>query len=163
MKRAANLIAASRLLAGVVGLAAFSPVSVARADDDKCKQMSGHDVVTVVPAPNDPLGRVLGSATGDLKAAISTFLTSLSPDGSQATSVDVWALGAQDILIFNGKVTVTPIPGKPVGTVSISGTLTVAGGTGEFTGASGVLHLTGTGFKKQAAQLGFQVIPAANA
>jgi len=131
---------------GVVCLAAFSLAQVARADDDRCKEVNGHDVVTVIPAPNDPLGRVLGSSTGDLKAAISTFLTSLTPDGSQATSVDVWVLGPQDILIFNGNVTVTPIAGKPVGTVSVSGTLTVAAGTGEFSGASGVLHLNGTGF-----------------
>ena len=124
---------------GVACLAAFSLLSVARADDDKCKDVNGHDVVTVIPAPND-LGRVLGQSIGDLKASISTVLT------SDTTSLDVWVLGPQDILIFNGKPTVTPIPGAPVGTVSVSGTLTVTGGTGKFAGASGVLQLTGTGF-----------------
>ena len=126
---------------GVVCFAAFSLVSAARADDDRCKDVNGHDVVTSIPAPNDPLGRSLGSSTGDLKAAISAVLTSLTPqpDGSiQATGMDVWVLGPQDILIFNGKPTVTPIPGAPVGTVSVSGTLTVAGGTGKFAGASGI-------------------------
>ena len=142
---------------GVVYLAAFVLVSAARADDDRCKDVNGHDVATAIPAPNDPLGRTLGSSTGDLKAAISAVLTSLTPqaDGSiQATSMDVWVLGPQDILIFNGKPTVTPIPGAPVGTVSVSGTLTVAGGTGKFAGASGVLQLTGTGFNLFGAKAG---------
>ena len=134
---------------GVVCFAAFSLVSVARANDDKCKDVDGHAVWTVIPAPNDPLGRILGPSTGDLQAAVSTFLTSLvpQPDGSlQGTSVDVWVLDLQNILIFNGKTTLTPIPGAPVGTVSESTTLTVAGGTGKFAGATGVLHVTGTGF-----------------
>jgi hypothetical protein len=126
---------------GVVCLAAFSLVSAARAEDDgRCKDVNGHDFATLIPAPNDPLGRVLGSSTGDLKAAISVFQT------SPTTAVGVWVLGPQDILIFNGAFSVTPIPGAPVGTVSLSATLTVAGGTGEFAGASGVLHTTGTGF-----------------
>jgi hypothetical protein len=33
-----------------------------------------------------------------------------------------------------------------VGTISISATLTVAGGTGKFAGASGVVQSAGTGF-----------------
>ena len=133
----------------VVCLAGFSLVSVARADDDKCKDVSAHAVLTVIPAPNEPLGRFLGSSTGNLKAAISGNLTSLTPqpDGSiQATSVDVWVLGPQDILILNCKTTLTPIPGAPMGTFSDSSSYTVAGGTGRFAGASGELHLTGTGF-----------------
>jgi hypothetical protein len=124
---------------GVACLAAFSLLSVARADDDKCKDVNGHDVVTVIPAPND-LGRVLGQSIGDLKASISTVLT------SDTTSLDVWVLGPQDILIFNGNVNLAPVPGAPEGTVSGSATLTVTGGTGEFAGASGALYLTITGF-----------------
>jgi hypothetical protein len=129
------------IMLGVVCLAAFSWVSAARAeDDDRCKDVHGYDVLTVIPAPNDPMGRSLGSSIGNLKAAISVYQT------SPTTGVGVWVLGPQDILIFNGTFSVSPIPGAPVGTVSLSATLTVAGGTGEFAGASGVLQTRGTGF-----------------
>jgi hypothetical protein len=141
----------------VVCLAVFSLAPVARADDDKCKNVNGHGVSTVIPAPNDPLGRTLGSSTGDLKAAVSGLLTSLTPqpDGSiQATSVEVWVLGPQDILIMNCKTTVTPIPGAPMGTVADSTTETVVGGTGKFVGASGTLKVTGTGFNVFGPQAG---------
>ena len=134
---------------GVVCLAAFSFLPAARADDDKCKDVNGHAAETVIPAPNDPLGRAQGSSTGDLRAAISSVLTSLTPQANgsvQATSLDVWVLGPQDILIFTCKTTLTPISGAPVGTFSDSTTYTVAGGTGKFAGASGVVQLTGTGF-----------------
>src|SRR5919206_154167 len=80
------------------------------------------------------------SSTGDLKAAIFVFNT------SETTAVGVWVLGPEDILIFNGSVSATPIPGAPVRTISISATLTVAGGTGKFAGASGVVQSEGTGF-----------------
>ena len=129
------------IMLGIACLAAFSLASAAWAEDDeRCKNVNGHFVLTAIPAPNDPMGRVLGSSTGDLKAAISVFNTSAT------TAVGVWVLGPQDMLIFNGTVSVTPISGAPVGTVSLSATLTVAGGTGEFAGASGVLQTTGTGF-----------------
>src|ERR1043165_2483519 len=129
------------MMLGVVCLAAFALVSAAWAEDnERCKDVNGHDVLTVIPAPNDPMGRLLGSSVGSLKAAISVFQT------GPATAVGVWVLGPQDILIFNGMFSVTPIPGAPVGTVSLSATLTVAGGTGEFAGASGVLQTAGTGF-----------------
>jgi hypothetical protein len=131
----------------LVCLAAFSLVSAARASDNKCKDVTGHDVVTQIPAPNDPLGRALGQSIGDLKAAISTVLTSFNsePDGSSiATSLDVWVLSPQDTLIFNGNVALGPV--SSAGTASGSATLTVTGGTGEFAGASGVVNLTVTGF-----------------
>src|ERR1051326_8155997 len=108
------------IMLGVVCLAAFSLASAARAEDDeRCKKVNGHFVLTAIPAPNDSMGRVLGSSTGDLKAAISVFNTNAT------TAVGVWVLGPQDMLIFNGTVSVTPIPGAPVGTVSLSATLTV--------------------------------------
>lgn len=128
------------IMSGVVCLAAFSLVSAARANDDRCKDVNGHFVLTVIPAPNDPMGRVLGASTGDLKAAISVS------NISETTALGVWVLGPQDILIFNGSFSAAPIPGEPVGTISISATLTVAGGTGKFAGASGVVQSAGTGF-----------------
>jgi hypothetical protein len=134
---------------GVVCLAAFSLAPVARAGDDKCKDVSGRDVGTAVPAPNEPFGLSVGSSTGSLKGARSGYLTSLTPqpDGSiRVTSVEVFVLGLQDILVFTCLTTGTPVPGAPVGTVSFSSTYTVAGGTGEFAGASGTLHGTGMVF-----------------
>ena len=125
---------------GLLCMAAFSLVSVAQADDDKCKDVNGHAVGTTIPAPNDPLGRSLGSSTGGLKAAVSGYPTSIAPqpDGSiKVTTVEVFVLGPQDILIFTCKTTGTPIPGAPVGTVSFSSTYTVAGGTGKYLAASG--------------------------
>ena len=134
---------------GVVCLAAFSLASVARADDDRCKDVNGHAAETSIPAPNDPLGRALGLITGDLRAAASSLITSAtfqSNGSGKASSLEVWVLGPQDILIFTCAATATPIPGAPVGTYSESLTFTVAGGTGEFAGASGALQVTGTIF-----------------
>jgi len=117
-------------------------------DDAKCKKVNGHATWTLIPSPNDPFGRILGPSTGDLKAAISAYITTLTPgaDGVlSATSVEVWVLGAQDILVFDGEATFTPIPGQPIGTVYDELTLTVAGGTGAYDGATGTLHVTGVG------------------
>ena len=44
---------------------------------NRCKDVDGKAVWTLIPSPNDPLGRVLGPATGDLKASVSAYLTSL--------------------------------------------------------------------------------------
>jgi hypothetical protein len=134
-------------MAGVVCLAAFSLAPVARADDDKCKDVEGHSVSTAIPAPNEPLGRSLGSYTGDLKAVATDYLTSITPqpDGTiHTTSVAVLVFSPQDILIMSCKTTATPIPGAPVGTVSLSTAYTVTGGTGKFVGATGFVNVTGT-------------------
>jgi hypothetical protein len=131
---------------GFVCLAAFALAPVARADD-KCKEVEGQSVSTAIPAPNDSLGRSLGTYTGDLKAAATDYLTSLTPqpDGTiKTTSVGVLFLSPQDLLILTCKTTATPIPGAPVGTVSLATAYTVAGGTGKFAGATGFLNVTGT-------------------
>jgi hypothetical protein len=47
------------------------------------------DVETIIPS-NDPLGRVLGVVDGALNGASTAFLTSLSADGLNATSSDVF-------------------------------------------------------------------------
>lgn len=114
-----------------------------------CRNVTGKAVWTLIPAPNDPLGRVVGPTTGNLKAAVSAYLTSLvpNPDGSlHATSVEVWVLGPQDILQFAGDATFTPVPGAPIGTVSDALTLTVIGGSGKYAGATGTINVTGIGY-----------------
>jgi hypothetical protein len=118
------------------------------AGNDGCHSVTGKAVWTLIPS-NDALGRVLGPTTGTLKAAVSAHLTSLAPnpDGSfHAESVEVWVLGPQDVLQFAGEATFTPIEGAPIGTVADSLTLTVSNGTGKYAGASGTLHVTGTGY-----------------
>lgn len=117
-------------------------------DDAKCKKVGGHATWTLIPSPNDPFGRILGPSTGDLKAAISAYITNLTPGDNgvlSATSVEVWVLGAQDILVFDGEATFTPIPDQPIGTVYDALTLTVVGGSGAYDGATGTLQVTGVG------------------
>jgi hypothetical protein len=129
----------------VVCLAAFSLAPVVRADD-KCKDVEGHSVSTAIPAPNDSMGRSLGTYPGDLKAAATDYLTSLTPqpDGTiKTTSVAVLFLSPLDLLILSCKTTATPVPGAPVGTVSLATAYTVAGGTGKYVGATGFINVAG--------------------
>ena len=139
-----------RMNVAMVCLTAVLISAPAKADTgEKCKVVTGKATWTIVPAPNDPFGRILGPTIGDLKAAVTAIVTSLvpQPDGSlKATSQEVWALGAQDLLIFSGEATFTPIPDEPVGTVKDSLKLTVIGGTGQYAGASGTVEVSGTGF-----------------
>ncbi len=135
-------------------LGAFCIASPVLADqgndsDSRCKSVNGQAVWSLIPAPNDPFGRVLGPSTGDLKAAVSANLTSFvpQPDGSfKTTSVEVWVFGPKDMLIFAGNATFTPIPGQPAGTVDDQNTLTVIGGFGAYAGATGTVQVSGTGY-----------------
>jgi hypothetical protein len=132
---------------GAVCLTVVSLAPVARADGDKCKDVEGHAVSTAIPAPNDPLGRSLGTYTGDLKAGSTDLLTSLTPqaDGTiKTTSMAVLFFSAQDLLFLTCKSTGTPVPGAPVGTVSITTAYTVVGGTGKYSGATGLINVNGT-------------------
>ena len=150
-------------LAGVC-LAASMLVMPALADNDKslCQEVTGSGTWTLIPSPNDPLGRVIGPTTGSLKATTTAYLTSLAPQPSGAlvgTSVEIWAIddeesnrkatkpgAVQNVLIFNGAESFTPIADQPVGTVQDALTLTVAGGTGIYAGATGTINVTGTGY-----------------
>ena len=117
---------------------------------DGCHVANGKAVWTVIPpavAPAaDPLGRVAGPTTGDLKAVVTAYLTGLSfaPDGLHATSVETWVVGPQDVLLFSGNAVFTPIPGTA--DVEDHLTLTVIGGSGKYAGATGTLNVTGTGY-----------------
>jgi hypothetical protein len=113
-----------------------------------CQTVAGKGQWTLIPSA-DPLGRVLGPTTGSLKASISATLKTLAPNpnGSlTATSEEVWVLGPQDVITFDGMATFTPIADAPVGTVADELTLTVVNGTGQYAGATGTVNVTGTGY-----------------
>src|SRR3954462_12617142 len=94
-----------------ISLAVVSFVLPARGDDSKCKKVNGHALWTLIPAPNDPFGRILGPATGDLKASISAIITDIKPGDTPGqlavTSLEVWVLGAQDMFIAAGSAKFT--------------------------------------------------------
>jgi hypothetical protein len=114
-----------------------------------CHNVSGKGVWTLIPSPNDPIGRTLGPTSGSMRGSTSAYLTSLTPnpDGSLGnTTVESWVLDAQDVIQFAGVGTFTPLPGEPIGTVSDARTLTAVGGTGKYAGATGTLNVRGIGF-----------------
>jgi len=129
----------SALLTGVLGLAVLGTAIDARAD---CQRVRGSDVETVIPSPNDPFGRVLGIVGGVLDGASTAFPTSLSADGLNGTSSDVFVTKRGDILTATGAVTLTPIPGSS-SEFTENATLTITGGSGRYNGASGTITLEG--------------------
>jgi len=140
-----------RTLFGIcIAASLFSPnVSTGQSSQDNCRKEEGQAQFILIPAPNDPFGRILGPATGTLKAAITAMVTSLTfrPDGAiDASSVELWVMSPQSQVTFNGQAVFTPIPGQPVGTVADRLTLTVASGKGEFEGATGTINVTGIGY-----------------
>ena len=114
-----------------------------------CQSVQGQAQFILIPAPNDPFGRILGPASGTLKAAITAMVTSLTfrPDGAiDARSVELWVVSPQDQITFDGRATFTPVAGQPIGTVNDQLTLTVRSGTGQFEGATGTIAVTGVGY-----------------
>lgn len=134
----------------VVAASSLSPAVLSAQDtQDQCESVVGDAQHTLIPAPNDPFGRILGPSTGSLRGAITAIVTSLTPtpDGTfEVTVVETWVMSAQDQITFDGQATFTPIPGEPIGTVSDELTLTVARGKGEFEGATGQILVTGIGY-----------------
>jgi hypothetical protein len=135
--------------AGLLLAATLSLMPASAQTSDRCQNVTGRGVWTLIPSPQDPLGRVLGPTSGVLKGSVSAYLTTLiaKNDGAffEATSTEVWMVGPQDLIIFSGKATFTPIPGEPIGTVADALTLTAIGGTGVYAGATGVIEVKGVG------------------
>jgi hypothetical protein len=103
----------------------------------------------LIPAPNDPFGRIIGPNTGTLKGAVTAIVTTLTPTPSGAfevTTSDLWVFSPEDQILFSGQATFTPVAGQPVGTVTDRLRLTVSRGTGQYEGATGTIDVTGTGF-----------------
>ena len=113
-----------------------------------CKNVSGQIVESLLPfgAPNDPLGRVLGTVTGVLNGSKTAILTSLVPGAEgvlNATTMDIFVTKSRDLLWATGVAVFTPIPGQPAGFFTDELTLTVIGGTGKFEGATGTINVVG--------------------
>ena len=108
----------------------------------ECQHVRGTDVETIIPAPNDPFGRTLGIVNGVLNGSSTAVLTSLSPDGLNATSIDVFVTNGGDILTATGAVTLAPVPGSS-SAFTENATLTITGGSGKYTGATGTITLVG--------------------
>jgi hypothetical protein len=120
-------------------LAMLGTAIEARAD---CKHLRGSDVETIIPSPNDPLGRTLGIVNGVLNGASTAVVTSSSPDGLNATSFDVFVTNGGDMLTATGVVTLTPAPGSS-SEFTENAILTITGGSGKYKGASGTITLEG--------------------
>jgi hypothetical protein len=113
-----------------------------------CQTVQGKILDVQVPAPNDPLGRVLGTVTGALFGSKTSILLTLQP-GAPGTLVfesqDIFVEKAGDMLVTTGSGVFTFIG---PGTVSEVLTLVVDGlaSSGRFAGATGTINVTGTGF-----------------
>lgn len=134
-----NLMKRNTNVAIALCLAVFGTAIHARAD---CQNVSGIITETSIAAPNDPLGRSLANVYGTLNGANTAVLTSSSPDGLNATSLDVFVTTRGDVLTATGVVTLTPVPGNS-NDFTLYVTLTVTGGSGKYTGATGTLTYQG--------------------
>jgi hypothetical protein len=114
-----------------------------------CREVSGSALWSLIPAPNDPFGRILGPTIGDLQASVTAIITSLtpSPTGVLTTeSQEIWVLSPKDIITFKGKATFTPVFFAAPGTFIDALTLTATGGFGRYANVTGTIEVRGTGY-----------------
>lgn len=143
------------LLKGSLSLFAVSLLIVvplsARAVPDVCQSVKG--TLTEFPtepflSPGDPFGRLVGTAKGTLDSIGTSILTSVGPGPDPGTlggtTRHAFILNDVDQLLATGAVVWTPIAGTANVTAVL--TLTVQGGTGKFSGATGQIVGTGIGF-----------------
>lgn len=118
----------------------------------RCKEVSGHAFWTLIPASNDLFGRVMGSSTGDLKAAVTAYIVE-PPSGDPhvvltAHTSDIWVFSPTDMLAFDGHVSFKPVPG-PFGAAfydTLLLTVQPANSTGIYAGATGQVTITGIAY-----------------
>lgn len=136
--------AASILCLAVCGIVTSAVAS-------ECKNVSGNIDETIIPAPNDPFGRTLGTVEGVLNGSSTVIITSFTPFPPAPfitlaiTSLNVFRTKDGDTLIGTGAGTITPIPGKPPGEFFENVTITIVGGSGKYTGATGSIVISGEG------------------
>src|SRR5262245_20852640 len=90
-------------------LAVLATGVTARSD---CQNVSGTITENQIPATNDHNGSSLANVNGALNGANTAVITSFSPDGLHATSLDVFVTTRGDVLTATGAVTLTPNPGN---------------------------------------------------
>lgn len=137
-----DLMKSNTTIAAVLCLAVLGTAIEARAD---CQHVRGGITDTIIPSPNDPMGRTLGNVDGVLNGASTAVITSFNPQPAaiNATSLDVFVTNRGDMLTATGAVTLTPVAGKPPGEFTESATLTITGGSGQYAGATGTITLEG--------------------
>ena len=123
---------------------------LALADDDHhspCHDVAGRILWSVIPAPNEPFGRVLGSATGSLEGPTTdSILAFETPPGVvpiKTHDFPIFMTGPHDQLYGDAHATFTPTANPAI--VDDEQTIAITGGTGKFEGATGTIHAKGHG------------------
>jgi hypothetical protein len=138
----------TRCAIGAFALLASLPAAAQTAATG-CREVSGSALWSLIPAPNDKFGRILGPSIGDLQASITAIITSLTPSPTgvlSAESEEIWVLSPKDIITFKGNATFTPVFFATPGTYTDALTLTATGGYGRFAKVTGTIEVRGTGY-----------------
>lgn len=115
---------------------------------DTCTPVSGkfNEVIMSRDAsPNDPAGRVVGTVDGTLAGATTAFITSISPardGGLQVSTNNAFATLEGNLLFAKGSANWTFISN---GFYQVDLTLTITGGSGKYTNATGTINVLGVG------------------
>lgn len=113
-----------------------------------CTEISGKFNEFILPrdsAPTDPFGRILGNVDGSLEGAVTAFLTSLAPGldgGLHVTVTHAFATQEGNLLLTRGVGDWTFIKN---GFYQVDMTVSIVGGTGRYTNATGTFKLLGVG------------------
>jgi hypothetical protein len=111
-----------------------------------CERVSGQIIWSVIPAANDPFGRVLGSISGSLEGATTDTITAFlaaGPDGITTSDLPIFWLGPNDIITATSIAKFTTTSNPDV--VNDEQTITITGGTGKYAGATGTIAAKGKG------------------
>ena len=127
----------STQIALVVSLAVLGTAIEARAE---CHYVRGSISETRILAPNDPIGRTLGTVTGVLNGAVSAVITSPPPS---VRSLDIFVTKSGDMLTAIGMPMRTPVPGAPAGEFTVHVDLMITGGAGKYEAATGTMTFDG--------------------
>ncbi|HEX4278673.1 MAG TPA: hypothetical protein VHZ74_25130, partial [Bryobacteraceae bacterium] len=133
-----------KMTTAAAGLALLALCIPTDAQQPRCTPVNGdfsEFVITPFGSPNDPLGRVVIVAHGTINAIGTAILTSVGPGPTPgtlgATTKHVFLESEQDQLAATGSAVFTPIPGSPNVTDLL--TLTINGGTGKYSVATGTI------------------------
>jgi hypothetical protein len=136
--------------AGLFGcLLALPAVAQTTTPAPGCRDVSGSALWSLIPAPNDKFGRIMGPSIGDLPASITAIITNLVPSSTGVLSTEseeVWLLSTTDIITFKGKATFTPRFFTTPVIYDDALTLTATGGFGRYSKVTGTIEVRGAGY-----------------